>query len=260
MACAVESVVQKLPQNVGMEFRWKISSMLGKSKPSVPNMNKKELKAVKSFRLNKKIGVLQADKGNCTVVLEESEYKEKLNTLLESGVYEPLSKDPTAKVERNVPKLLSKHKTALPTVLKHRLTPYHSKPPHLYALPRVHKPDIPLRPIVSSVGSPCHALAGIPRKMLSPLSGKSESFVKNSGHFIQLLKLVNLQSPDTLVSFDVVIFTNVPVDEALQVISKELRNDDTMAERSVLQAEATMELLEVCLKTKYFQVDDKFFQ
>jgi hypothetical protein len=85
--------------------------------------------------------------------------------------------------------------------------------------------------------------------------------LKNSGHFIQLLKSVNLQSPDTLVSFDVVsLFTNVPADEALQVISKELRNDDTLAERSVLQAEAIMELLEVCLKTTYFQVDDRFFQ
>jgi hypothetical protein len=75
-----------------------------------------------------------------------------------------------------------------------------------------------------------------------------------------LLKFVNLQSPDALVSFVVTLFTNVPVDEALQVISKELRNDDTLAEESVLQAEAIMELLEVCLKTTYFQVDNKFFQ
>jgi hypothetical protein len=76
-----------------------------------------------------------------------------------------------------------------------------------------------------------------------------------------LLKSVNLQSPDTLVSFDVVsLFNKVLVDEALQVISKELRNEDTLAERSVLQAEAITELLEVCLKTTYFQVDDKFFQ
>jgi hypothetical protein len=53
------------------------------------------------------------------------------------------------------------------------------------------------------------------------LAGKSDSFVKNSGHFVQLLKTVNLNSRDTLVSFDVVsLFTNVPVDEVLQVIEK----------------------------------------
>jgi hypothetical protein len=33
-----------------------------------------------------------------------------------------------------------------------------------------------------------------------------------------------------------------------------------LAERSVLQVEAIMELLAVCLRTTYFQVDDKFFQ
>jgi hypothetical protein len=79
------------------------------------------------------------------VVFDESKYKEKLNTLLESGVYEPLPKDPTAKVEKKIQKLLSKHKTALLIDLKHKLTPYHSKAPHLNDFPKIHKPDIPLR-------------------------------------------------------------------------------------------------------------------
>jgi hypothetical protein len=75
------------------------------------------------------------------------------------------------------------------------------------------------------------------------------------------LKSEILQSSHTLVSFDVVsLFTNVPVDEALQVIRNKLYNDDTLAELSVLQVEAIMELLEVCLRTTYFQGDDKFFQ
>jgi hypothetical protein len=75
------------------------------------------------------------------------------------------------------------------------------------------------------------------------------------------LKSVNLQSSDILVSFDVVsIFTNVPVDEALQVIRNKLHNDGTLAERFVLQVEAIMELLEVCLRTTYYQMVEKFFQ
>jgi hypothetical protein len=82
VACAVESVVSELPQTLGMEFRWKIRLMLEKSKSFMPNMTKKELKAVKSSSLNKDIRVLQADNGSCTVVLDEPKYKEKLNTLL----------------------------------------------------------------------------------------------------------------------------------------------------------------------------------
>jgi hypothetical protein len=66
---------------------------------------------------------------------------------------------------------------------------------------------------------------------------------------------------DTLVSFDVVsLFTNVPLDEALQAIRNKLANDNTLAERSILKEEAIMELLDVCLRTTCFQVDDRIQQ
>jgi hypothetical protein len=76
--------------------------------------------------------------------------------------------------------------------------------------------------------SSCCALAGFLRKILSPLASKSESFVKNSSHFVQLLKSFNLQSLDTLVGFGSVnLFTTVAVDEAPQVVTNKLHNDDT---------------------------------
>jgi hypothetical protein len=102
------------------------------------------------------------------VVLDKSKYKDKLNTSLESRVYEPLPKDPTTKVERKVQKLLSHHRTALLADLK-QLTPYHSRPPHLYGLPKIQKLYIPLR-LMSSVGSPCCALAGFLLKMITESS------------------------------------------------------------------------------------------
>jgi hypothetical protein len=81
------------------------------------------------------------------------------------------------------------------------------------------------------------------------------------GHFLELLKSVNIQTLDALVSYDIVsLFINIPVYEALQVISNKLHNDDTLLEWSVLQIKTIMELLEGCLRTSYFQVDDKFFQ
>jgi hypothetical protein len=80
-ACAVESVIPKLPSILGMEFRWKFKSRLQKCKSPTSNISKKELKALKSLRLNKAIRILLAD-------------KYKINTLLNSGVYEPLFKDP----------------------------------------------------------------------------------------------------------------------------------------------------------------------
>jgi hypothetical protein len=94
----------------------------------------------------------------------------------------------------------------------------------------------------------------------SPLAGISESFPKNLGHFVQLLKSVNFQPLDTLIIFDDDgLFTNVAVNEALKVIRNNLHGNDTLVEWSVLQVKAIVELLEVCLRTTYFRVDDKFF-
>jgi hypothetical protein len=56
------------------------------------------------------------------------------------------------------------------------------------------------------------------------------------------------------------LFTNLPVDEALQVIRNKLQNDHRLTERPFLEVEAIMELREGSLTTSYFQVYDKSFQ
>jgi hypothetical protein len=87
---------------------------------------------LKYLRLNKDIilrgggGERERDRGKCILVLVESKYKNKFNTLLEFGVYELLPKDHTAMMERRVKKKhLSRHKTALPTDPKHKLSFLH---------------------------------------------------------------------------------------------------------------------------------------
>jgi hypothetical protein len=60
---------------------------------------------------------------------------------------------------------------------------------------------------------------------------------------------VKLQYLDTLVIFAVVsIFTNVPVNEALEVITNKPDNNYALAEACVLYFEAILELLEVRLR------------
>jgi hypothetical protein len=100
----VESVIPKLPPISGIEFRWNVRSKLQKSKAPTSIISKKELKAVKSLKLNKDIRILPADKSNCSVVLEVMEYRDKIDTLLKSGVYELLSKDPAAKLREKFSK------------------------------------------------------------------------------------------------------------------------------------------------------------
>jgi hypothetical protein len=86
---------------------------------------------IESLKENKEIIILQADKGNCMVVLNKSTYKEKISSPLESGVYEILWKDPTSQIERKMQNLLTEHKT-VSTALKHKRAAYHSKTPRRY--------------------------------------------------------------------------------------------------------------------------------
>jgi hypothetical protein len=145
------------------------------------------------------------------------------------------------------------HKTVLLAALKH-------KPLHLYGLPKIYEADIPLRPIVSSGGSPSYALPDFLHKILSPVAGNTDSFLKNSKHFIKLTQEMNLRNEDYLVSFDVSLFTKIPVEEVLHAIRNRLNPNSSFPEHSPLQVEDIMELLDFCLTTTYFQFENKFYQ
>lgn len=110
---------------------------------------------------------------------------------------------------------------------------------------------------LQSIRSPCYTLAAFQHKLLSPFDEKSESSVKISGHFTQLLKSVKLQSPD-IFCFDIstASLLNQSVG-ALQGISNELLNGDSLTEWSALQSESLMELLQICLRNTHIQVGGK---
>ena len=62
-----------------------------------------------------------------------------------------------------------------------------------------------MRPIVTAIGSPTHELA---KERLSPLVGKTSSFVKNSTDVVKTIKHMRVDANDIFVSFDVVsLFT-----------------------------------------------------
>jgi hypothetical protein len=79
-------VTSKFPPVVGIEFKRKIRSMLDKPKPLISNVSRAESNALKSLKPNKDIRTFPANNVNCTDVINESTYTEKLNTLLDSGV------------------------------------------------------------------------------------------------------------------------------------------------------------------------------
>ena len=90
----------------------------------------------------------------------------------------------------------------------------------MYGLPKIHKDGIPLRPIVLAIAK---KLA----RILSPLAGRTESYLKNLSEFAQRVREIDTRRGEMMVSFDVVsLFTKVSVDDALQAIFILLTQDE----------------------------------
>ena len=56
------------------------------------------------------------------------------------------------------------------------------------------------------------------------------------------------------------LFTIVPVDEALEVIARKLHEDDNLPSRTELSITQIVELLDFGLNTTYFLYDDVYYQ
>jgi len=118
------------------------------------NLRKTERAALKTLKDNTNLTILPADKEIATVVLNTSDYKQKISSLLEDSAYRKLAKDPTDAIERKTTLLLKK--SSLTEETRRQLRPAGSRPPRMYGLPKIHKEGIPLRPIVSNIGTPTY--------------------------------------------------------------------------------------------------------
>ena len=93
------------------------------------------------------------------VVVDREEYIQKSEELLQQPNYNILQSNPTTKYKNKLISLLKSIKAegGMDGNTYRRLYPTGAGPPKYYGLPKVHKPGMPLRPIISSIGSVNHA-------------------------------------------------------------------------------------------------------
>ena len=259
----VEAAVRQLDAEQADTVRRAVNGILQQAEPPEPNITKEMRDALKNLKEDESIMVLPTDKGRASVVMDTDTYRAKMSTLIENGPYQLLNKDPTDRLTRKLSeKLLTlKRSGYLSEAVYNKIRPRHKQPPRIYGLPKIHKADVPQRPIVSCIDTFAYDLSAYLANILSPLTGKSEYTVTNSAHFVSTVSNETILDNEIMVSFDVEsLFTNVPIDDAVQAVLQKLENDPGLADRTTLTPAQIADLLTFVLKSTYFQYNGSIYE
>ena len=260
---AIEAACTKLSQQDAEELRADIDRVLTSSHSPKPNLTKAQNLALRQLKRDRDRIVLTADKGVAMVIMDRQDYINKANHLLNQNTYRSIAKDPTNSIKNKLINILKrvKSQTGLDSNTYKSMYPTGCVPPKFYGLPKIHKPDTPLRAIVSSYGSVTYGVAKEPAKILKPLVGKSLHHINSTQDFVEQAKQIILEPGECLSSYDVsALFTSVPIDPALTIIKDLLEKDTTLKKRTVMEVSDIILLLEFCLKNTYFSFQDQFYE
>ena len=169
------------------------------------------------------------------VIMDRQDYINKANHLLNQNTYRLIAKDPTSSIKNKPINILKrvKNQTGLDSNTYKSMYPTGCVPPKFYGLPKIHKPDTPLRPTVSSCGSVTYGVAKELAKILKPLVGKSPH-TSPAPKTVEQARQIKLELGECLSSYDVsVLFTSVPIDPALNII-KDLLDKETTSRKELL--------------------------
>ncbi|XP_072048444.1 uncharacterized protein [Amphiura filiformis] len=226
--------------------------------------SKDERKALQDLRKDQSIRILPADKGRLCVILDTTEYHQKCEALLgDTNTYKKLGKrDPTSRYKKNLVSVLQdiENEGAINRVEYRKLYPTAENSPKFYGLPKVHKLNTPLRPIVSCIGSITYNCFKLVADILSPLVGKTKHHISNSQQFVELIQDQRVEEDEELRSYDVsALFTSVPVDKALRIVRSRLEQDSALGDRTELTPDQIVRLCETCLK-QYFIYNGDYYE
>ena len=207
-------------------------------------------KKKKNLRDNTNIVITKADKGNCTVIIDKDKYEEKIFKLLnDKDTYVLIKNDLTKNIEGKLNKFIfDLYKIDRLSQKEYfYLRSTDAIVPRIYGLPKIHKPDWPLRPIVSFINSPLYNLSKFMAKILTPLIHSNNLSIKNSFKLIDKIYNFKINDNDLMLSFDVVsLFTKIPVHVAKSVIFKRLKCDSELKIRCKLNINEIMNALDIC--------------
>lgn len=220
------------------------------------------IKARSFLRNHPDLLVLQADKGSVTVVIKKEEYSTLSNEMLNDELtYKKLQRDPTSTYQQRANKLITslKRDDLIEEDTAKSLMVYNSVAPKYYGLPKIHKPQLKLRPIISSIDSPSGRIARFLTDILtSAYSTENDYYVKNSAAFSTLVNDTTIPNDYVIISLDVVsLFTNIPKELVFSSIEKRWELIGTVCN---IPKDRFLSLVDFVFDTTYFVYENIFYK
>ena len=120
---------------------------------------------------------------------------------------------------------------------------------------KTHKPNnnYPGRPVVNQIDDPTYKVCKELQKIIHPLALKAKSYIKDSYHFKQRLKEIEIEEHFIQLSFDVrSLFPSVPVKQTLSLVQGKLQKDKTLKDRTKWKPKQITNLLQICMEETHF--------
>ena len=207
--------------------------------------------------------VTRPDKGVGVVLLDKAKYVEKmLNILSDTSKFRKLKDDLFTiilRYEDKLNRLLRKLKNcgSISESIYSTLFASGSKPGIMYGLPKVHKDDCPLRPVLSAIGTFNYSLAKFLVPILSPITS-NEFTVSNSFQFAKEICNLNIKNC-FMASFDITsLFTNIPLQETIDICLTQLFRTTSLVEG--LNKSQIKEMLKLSLENTIFLLNGDTYQ
>nr|VZI29896.1 unnamed protein product [Spirometra erinaceieuropaei] len=226
------------------------------------NMSPAEIEAMKRLKMDKDIIVLLAGKRRATVVINSVDYNEKAQALLDDQQsYMSASASQAKSMTGQLTGLLSRlrRKNVISLDEWRQTKPTDTALARFYGLPKIHKPNVLLRPIVALKDSPTYNLAKWIFRKLNFLKEGSVTSLIPAAQSLADIRGKTIRPHQIMVSFDVVpVFTSITPELPRDVLHKRLEKkyDETTGP---LKIQHLMQLFAFCQRT-FFTFDGKTYE
>lgn len=233
------------------------------------NLNMEELKALESLKKAKHIVIKPADKGSAVVLMDREQYILEAQRQLNDKMYYKRLDGPiylqTIPLIQDILLKLKKKRIINKRQLQYLQGDLHPRERRFYVLPKIHKDpakwtipfEVPKgRPIVSDCSSETYRTTEFLDFYLNPLSTRHPAYVKDTYHFVEIVKNLTLPSQFYFFSMDVAsLYTNIGIDEGLAAVKKIFLKYPDPARPD----EELLELLDINLRRNDFVFDGNFY-